>query len=221
MTLSYYTIPGLGDTAQAVTATTQAALASLGASASAMTSIALALGVSVPVLGGVVAGLTLAVPYIVNQFKGCGVTCTAASRIADEAESYLKANLEGYLTGPRTQTSRAVALDTATKLLDAVRQGCSNPALQDAGRRCISERLIEGGSAPWCPTGTGCDWITLYLNPILHDVPVPDHTVTDIAGNTGGSIDFGGMFPDTPEGNNKMLIVGALALGVVLLVSIN
>jgi len=28
---------------------------------------------------------------------------------------------------------------------------------------------VRGGSAPWCPTGTGCDYYTEYLDPIVND----------------------------------------------------
>ncbi len=212
-TLTYYRV-GMGDTTQQISATTQAALGALAATPKAIATIATALGVSVPIVGWAVAGLTLAVPYIINQFRGCGATCTAATHIADEAEHYLKANLDGYFSGPRTVTSRAVAIDTAQKLLAAVQQGCGNAALMEAGQRCISERLIEGGTAPWCPTADhrGCDWITLYLKPIVNDVPVADSSIS------GGTDPFNdsGMPSAIGGGDNTMLLIGALAVFVLI-----
>jgi len=212
MTLTYYRF-GLGDTAQQVSAVTQGALSTLGATPGAITGIAEALGVAVPVVGWAIAGLTLAVPFIVNAFRGCGATCTAATRIADQAEMYLKANLEAYQTGPHTVSSQQVALATAQQLLQAVQQGCSNPALMEAGQRCISERLIKGGTAPWCPTPDhrGCDWITLYVDPIANDPHVvPDNSIDPqtLGGSEGGDLITG-------VDNSKLMFAGFIIVGMI------
>jgi hypothetical protein len=105
-----------------------------------------------------------------NVFSGCGATCTGATRVVDQLEPYLKQNLAAYFAQPqRSATMQAQALSVVDAILADVRNGCSDPNLGDAGRRCISERLVKGGSAPWCPSGTGCDWITLYRDPIAND----------------------------------------------------
>lgn len=106
-------------------------------------------------------------------FRGCGVTCVEATQIVNEVEPYLKQSRDAFLTGPHTLSTQQAALalfdDTWQKVLTA----CGNPSLGAAGRRCISERQ-RGGSAPWCPTQTGCDWFALYRDPIANTTVIDD-----------------------------------------------
>lgn len=159
---------GLGQTIDP-TKITQTAISTIGTAATpalASTSIGLAMGsAAIPLIGAAVAALTFAVPAIMDMFSGCGQTCIQATSIVNQAEIYLKQNRDAFLGGPKTPESQAVALDTFDKIWAQVLQGCSNPALGEAGQRCISERQ-RGGSAPWCPTTTGCDWFILYRDPI-------------------------------------------------------
>ncbi len=110
----------------------------------------------------------------------------AATRIVDQIEPYLKQNRDWYLSQPaRTPEMQQKALALFDAAWSDVVAGCSDPNLGDAGRRCISERE-RGGSAPWCPTGTGCDWFTLYRDPIANDVPnAQANPVADVLSSAG------------------------------------
>lgn len=126
-------------------------------------------------IGAAAAGLVMVGSMIAKAFEGCGDTCVEATNIANEVSDYLVQNLQAYQASPvRYRSIQAAALNNVDTALAALRQGCSNPALGAAGQRCISERLIKGGTAPWCPNpgNTGCDWITLYRDPIANDPTV-------------------------------------------------
>jgi hypothetical protein len=166
-------------------------------------------------VGAGVAAVAALIPVIVNLFKGCGATCTAATRIVDQAEGYLKQNVAAYQAGPHTRSSQALALSTFDQLWTQVLQGCSNPALADAGRRCISERS-RGGK--W-------DWFVYYRDPIANDTRVvPDPAV---ASSTLASI---GIDPNSGVGQflnsssvpgipNAYLLAGAAGLVFLLAAS--
>lgn len=176
----------------------------------AQTGIAIAALPSIGILSAATAGVAGAVigvgVLIANLFNRHAAEKRAATAIVDEVEPLLKQNVAAYLASPRTQADYDYALNTALDTLRRVQQGCSNPALGDAGKRCISERLVEGGTAPWCPTGTGCDWIKLYVRPILDNPPV---AVTSAAGAALSNL-FGGS--SAPGSSDWILIAAALAL---------
>lgn len=123
-----------------------------------------------PVTKAILAIAGVAVQILAPMFSGCGATCVKATQIVDQIEPKLKEIRDAYLgSGARTAKMQASALQVVDALLSDVQAGCSDPALGEAGRKCISERLVHGGNAPWCPTGSGCDWITLYRDPIAND----------------------------------------------------
>lgn len=110
-----------------------------------------------------------AIALFTRLAQGCGETCLAASGYADEAErSLIEVNRQFFAQPTITPELKGKALEFVDRVLNQLRQLCSQPQLGAAGQRCISERLVKGGSAPWCPTGTGCDWITLYRDPIAN-----------------------------------------------------
>ena len=186
---------------------------SAGSAASSAGSM-LAAGSAGGPIGIAVAAAAALVPIIINAFKGCGQTCIAATQIVDQAEGYLKQNVAAYQSGPHTRSSQAVALDTFDQMWGQVLQGCGNPALADAGRRCISERS-RGGR--W-------DWFVYYRDPIANDPNVkPDPAVAD---STLASI---GINPNSGVGQflnaspiagipNAFLIAGAAGLLLLLAV---
>ncbi|HZT36632.1 MAG TPA: hypothetical protein VFA28_01950 [Bryobacteraceae bacterium] len=157
--------------------------AGIGATAALYTALAADPEPITKALLGIAAGM---VALFHNAFSGCGQTCIAATHIVDQIEPYLRQNRDLYLSQPiRTPEMQQKALALFDAAWQDVVSGCSDPALGDAGRRCISERQ-RGGSAPWCPTGTGCDWFTLYRDPIAQDVPnAPANPVADILGSAG------------------------------------
>lgn len=108
---------------------------------------------------------------ITNMVRGCGQTCVDASNYADTAETYIKELHRIYFgTASRCAEQQQAALQYIDGVLKWLDGGCRAVG-GAAGQRCITERLIKGGSAPWCPKpgGVGCDWITLYRDPIANE----------------------------------------------------
>lgn len=112
---------------------------------------------------GIAAGLT---SLFSSVFSGCGQTCVAATQIADQVEQLLKQNRDTYLgmAPPRPRSLQVQALNNFDSAYAQLISGCSNPALGDAGRRCISDRQ-RGGRFPWP------EW---YRDPIANDSQVYD-----------------------------------------------
>ena len=160
-----------------------------------------------PLAPFIMAAAALAGPML-QIMRGCGQSCIRASQYADQAEQSLKAvNREYFSRSDRTASDQAAAIQYIQSVLDWLRSGCSAVG-GPAGQRCISERLVEGGTAPWCPTGSGCDWITLYLRPIQQDRPA--------GGSLGGSLGnlFGGG--NSPgQDVSTLLILGVLVILVL------
>jgi hypothetical protein len=178
--------------------------------------IAASTSLAIPVVGPIIAGVFLAISLILGR-KGPKQK-EATAQMANELEAELQKNLAGYMAGPRTDVNQAAALrnfDLAWAWLSGP-EGCGNPAMGEPGRRCIAEREA-GGSAPWCPTDTGCDWFILYRDPIALDTVVQ---TSALGGGSGfpGLPDFPGLpaLPAGLGGGSGLLVAGALALGVFL-----
>jgi hypothetical protein len=138
--------------------------------AGSLLKIAPATGPGMLVLAPVAGALAVAA-FITSAFHGCGQTCIEATKVVDQAEPYLRQNLEQYMSGGHTATEQAQALANFDAIWAAVVQGCSDPNLGDAGKRCITERG-PSGSLPGHP---GVNWFTLYRDPIANDPDVkPD-----------------------------------------------
>lgn len=124
---------------------------------------------AVPVIGAAVAGVALGLTLIFNR-KGPQQK-VASTKIVDELEPLLKNNVEAYLTGPRTRSSQAAALqnfDSAWAYLISA-EACGNTALGNPGKACIADRT-QGGK--W-------DWFARYRDPIAQDADVQSDPVTD------------------------------------------
>jgi hypothetical protein len=144
----------LGNAQQATTATVQAG----GAITAALVPASM-----IPVVGIAVAGITLALSFIFNR-RGPQQK-VASTRIVDELEPQLRANVDAYTSGPRTAASQQQALanfDNSWAFLTS-NQACGSPELGNPGRACISDRA-RGGR--W-------DWFALYRDPIAVDTPRP------------------------------------------------
>jgi hypothetical protein len=161
--------------------------------------------IAIPVIGAAVAGVT----FWLMRNRLNNIRKEKATQIVNDAEAKMKENLQGYLSGPRTISSQRQALANFDALWEHIVQGCTAVG-GDPGRRCIEERQ-RGGSAPWCPTGTGCDYFTLYRDPIANDTPRPDPVQATIDPLTGEMVSFTGGGLLLP-----LLLAGA---GVLLLVS--
>lgn len=161
----------------------------IGAAQAGLTStvaIMMSMGM-IPVVGPIIAGIAALIGPIASLFKGCGQTCIMATKIADQAGVAQQQIVDYYWSQPVHYYSvQQAALKGISDIATAINQACSNPALGEAGQRCISERTVRGGTAPWCPTPdhTGCDIWTAYYDPIAHDpavVPDPVAATSDPA----------------------------------------
>lgn len=196
-----YGMSGLGATSQQITNMIGGSLMATGSVLAKIPGLQLA--------GAVTAAAGALTSLIGGLFKP-DVTKIEATKIVDQIEGQvLKPTLATWQTLPQSQKTvsmQAHYLNIVDQALNAVQQGCSNPALGTAGQNCISERLIKGGSAPWCPTGTGCDWISLYRDPIANDPNViPDPTIADQAGDTISGV----LSSSGPGGIPMPLLLGA------------
>jgi hypothetical protein len=156
---------GLGATGTEIANTATATAATIAGSNTA--AIAGTLGVAVPVVGVIIAGAVLAVTTWLNRMGPKQKRWT--TQIADEATAQLQAVKQAYFATPYNPANQAAALGAVDQLLQAIQDGCGQTQMGEPGRRCIAERLVRGGSAPWCPTGAGCDYFTEYRDPIAQD----------------------------------------------------
>lgn len=169
-----------------------------------------------------VAAAGAVVSLMSSLFQGCGQTCVAATQIANQAQTQLASLRDQFLALPVKYLSAQQAFLAAFDQVAAqMQQACSNPALGAAGQRCISERLVRGGTAPWCPNPghVGCDWITTLRDPIANYTPIVDDSVTGqvtsalqslIGGGSSTSGDTGVLSP------GLLIPLGLILLGVLL-----
>lgn len=165
---------------------------------------------AVPVVGAAIAGITIGLTLILNR-KGPRQK-EIASQDADQVERLLQQGVQAYLADPTAanQAAQIANFNAAWAWLVSA-DGCGNPDLGDAGRRCIAERQ-RGGSAPWCPTGTGCDWFTDYLDPIVNTPPVQTSALD------AGGFSLGGSLPSL--GGGGLLVGFGLVVGGLLLAGV-
>lgn len=181
--------------------------------------VALAGPVGAAIAGVIAVGSLIATMF----FNGCGETCVRASQDADKYGALAQKNLQAYMSSPVHYASlQAAALNNFDTLLNALQTACSDPALGAAGQRCISERLVKGNPAPWCPTKTGCDWITTMRDPIANDpnvVPDPSPVTQSSQAVSGAGSSALSSLGINPSTNVFGLSLGQLALpaGLILL----
>lgn len=149
----------------------------------------------------------------------------AATHIVDQIEiqlNQLEAAWQALPADQKTRTNQAAFLELIDAALNKVQQGCSNPALGTAGQNCISERLIHGGPAPWCPNPghTGCDWITAYRDPIANDPNViPDSVASSPVGSVTSGIDTAVSSVSSALGGISPLWLGLGIIAAALVVT--
>jgi hypothetical protein len=174
-------------------------------------------------LPGAIVAAVGALTGLIGGLFAPDLTKVQATHIVDQiAAQVLEPNLAAWRSLPasqKTATNQAAFLEVVDAALTNVRQGCSNPALGTAGQKCISERLVRGGSAPWCPTGTGCDWYALYMDPIANDPNVvPDFAGGESvsSGSVSGAVDSAVSSVSTALGGVSPLWIGVGLIGLAL-----
>lgn len=167
---------------------------------------------AVPVIGAVVAGVTMALMAIFSR-KGPKQK-VATTEIVNKVEPLLQQNLEGYMSGPRTKSSQAQAIENFKAGWQYVVDNCDVPVMGNPGQECVKDRQ-RGGE--W-------DWFAYYHDPIANDTqvipdPVEGSTVTR---NADGTVTVTPP-PDVLDkvtaetGIPAPLLIGGLALMAVLM----
>lgn len=166
---------------------------------------ALAPAYAIPIVGVVVAAVAFAI-YMFSRRKGPGQRIRT-TEIVNELEPELLKNVQGYLAGPRTVSSQALALKNFDNVWALLEQNCRTEEMGDPGIRCVEDR--EAGACIWKADGECWNWFVGYRDPIANDVPKPDASVLDVA---GGSIEqaLGGVLPS--GSGSLLLLAGAGAL---------
>jgi hypothetical protein len=187
-------LSGLGDQQSAQLGVQLGATAASGA-VGAAAAAGLISATAVPVIGAAVAGVALLVTDLVKN-SGCGQTCIETSQWANQAEAALQQNINAYfaLPAPRAKSNQDLALQTFDQIWAALTgpNNCGNPAMGDAGVRCITDR--ERGACKWrstvnvtaypgaVPVGECWNWFLGYRDPIANDPDVvPDSTLLPAA----------------------------------------
>lgn len=173
--------------------------------------LGMSLAVAVPIVGAALAGTWLAVSAWMNRKGPKQKQWT--TQVVNELEPLLQQNVQAYLNeSPRSKAAQTYALQVFDHVWSQVVEGCSQPQMGEPGRRCISERE-RGGSAKWCPTGTGCDWFASYRDPIANDsMPAEQEQFEQAAAAQGGSNDI----TDTLQ---QPVAIGGAAVPVWLLLA--
>jgi len=211
---------GLRGLSQGMTSQSLDALATTGAQTTV--GILVALGTVGGPVGAVIGGFIALASTIANMFHGCGQTCIIATQDVNKFETQVfKPNLQTYMSAPvRTRSMQAAGLNNFDTAAKGLYQACSDPSLGAAGQRCISERLVRGGTAPWCPNPghTGCDWYALYRDPIANDPNVVDDSaVTSSSASAPSTVGGGTVAIPTTTNMTPLLILGGLIVAALLL----
>lgn len=116
---------------------------------------------TVPIIGAAVAGVTLLIGAWLSSIAKHNAEKTAATAIVNQAEPYLKQNLAAFLSiNNPNQAEKDQALSNFDNIWSQVVQACGNSQLEDAGKRCISDRSPGG---QW-------NWTGYYRDPIANTV---------------------------------------------------
>lgn len=207
----------------ATAATTATIMATVGANGGLI--LGLTAAQAVPIIGAVIAGITLGVVAILNS--GCGDACIVTSNWANRAAALLEQNIQAYfaLPAPRPVEAKAQALANFDRIWQYLSQQCSNPSLSTAGQHCISDR--QAGACHWTQTGQPefpgqpeygqCwNWFNSFRDPIAADpAVVTQQTVNPTVGTSGtvgAVVTVGGV-----DLSNVLLLAGAAALAFGLM----
>jgi len=149
---------------------------------------------------------------IASMFKGCGTTCTQATKIANDCQVAADQIIARYRAEPIHYYSvQQAALAAMDDIMRYLRGACGSATLGAAGQRCISERLDPNACVIKDDQG-GCHnfWID-YVNPIANDTTV----VPDPIDTSSASGMLQGLFSNIP----MPVILGVAGVGLYFLMS--
>jgi hypothetical protein len=161
-----------------------------------------------------------AIAGLLAQFgvgSGCGQSCVLSTQYANAAESALQQNIAAYrsIPTPRWTGYQTQALQNFDKVWNDLVSQCSNPALGDAGKRCITDR--QSGSCVWRNADGSCfNWWAGYHDPIANDPDVTDVPPSTFSAGSSSLTNVGSSL--TAAGGSSLLLPIALLAGAVLLV---
>lgn len=165
----------------------------------------------IPVVGPLAAAATAiatSLAVVIENLTGCGPTCVLATQYANQASVALDQVKATYFNTPnRTVSFQQSTLQQIQAVFDALRTACSNPNLGNAGKRCISDRLVRGAVTSWCNGQVGCDWVTNYYDAIANDPNVSPDPVSAVS-SVVSSIEAGNLLP--------LALAAALVVGLVM-----
>lgn len=128
---------------------------------------------------------------------GCGDTCRTASAVSNTADTLFAIVSQDYwgMPAPRPMSAKNAAIAYMNAIEKWFITQCANPALGDAGVRCVRERT-GGGCVPGCPHTCGttgdqccCNYETNFKNPIINDAAVYDDSAAPVGlSQNGGAI---------------------------------
>lgn len=185
----------VGGVLTGVAASAATASAATVAAGGAASTAFLASSMAIPIIGAVVAGVTLGLLALFSR-KGPKQK-VATTEIVNKIEPLLKQNLDGYMAGPRTLSSQEQALENFKAGWQYVVDNCNVPVMGNPGQLCVSDRQ-RGGQ--W-------DWWAYYYDPIANDPkvkvdPTPEQVLS-------GGIDTMAASLGVPKG---LLLAGAALL---------
>lgn len=166
--------------------------------------------------GGAIAGLLA--QYGVGS--GCGQSCVLSTQYANAAESALQQNIAAYrsIPTPRWTGYQTQALQNFQTVWNDLVQQCSNPALGDAGKRCISDR--QSGACVWKNADGSCfNWWAGYHDPIANDPDTTDVQPSTFSSGESSLTNVGSSLTAATGGISPLLLVAAAALLLVLVVN--
>lgn len=172
--------------------------------------------VKADIVGGIQAGLMAAAPFtgpaapfvlmaaqlvgpIAAQFKGCGVTCTQATTIANNAESAAESLLQRWNAVPVKYKSIQQAYLAAQQDVWNYIQGSCQKIGGQGGQQCIADRQ-RGGKY---------DFFVHYVDPVANETDIVPDPVTPSTGLFGGGSGSGLPMP--------LIIGGAAVVGLLLM----
>lgn len=193
------TLAGLGSTQNIV-------LSEVSAGTPVAISAIAGTALTVPIIGAVVAGVTILIGAWLNSIAKHNAEKTATTQIVNQAEPYLKQNVAAFLSLPSpTQSEQAQALQNFDDIWAQVVKACGSGQYEDAGQRCIGDRSAGG---QW-------DWFAYYRDPIATANNVVPNPAASIAG--AGAL-LSNVFSGLASGAGGLLLP-ALLIGALVLVS--